>query len=99
MGRSCRLLVVVTLGMCVGGCQWARQSPPSPLAGPGPGQPPAPRKPSWEESLVFQPVRWPRGDWQPAGLVFEDARFRSADGTRLHGWYVPHSNPRAVVLY
>jgi hypothetical protein len=31
--------------------------------------------------------------------MFEDARFTAEDGTRLHGWFVPHSHPRAVVLF
>jgi len=66
---------------------------------------PAARQPSWnpldsvEKSLVFAPSRYPAGDWQPPGLAFEDAWFTAADGTRLHGWYVPHARPRAVVLY
>jgi uncharacterized protein len=53
----------------------------------------------FENSLIFVPTRYPGGEWQPAGLKFEDARFQSADGTQLHGWYVPHKNPRAVVLF
>ena len=52
-----------------------------------------------ENSLIFFPMRYPGGDWRPAGLKFEDAWFQSADGTRLHGWYVPTKNPRAVVLF
>jgi len=52
-----------------------------------------------EESLIFFPIRYPQGDWQPYGLSFEDAFFEAADGTRIHGWYVPHDAPRAVVLY
>ena len=53
----------------------------------------------FEESLVFFPARYDEGEWQPAGLAFEDAWFQSADGTRLHGWYVAHEQPRAVVLF
>jgi fermentation-respiration switch protein FrsA (DUF1100 family) len=53
----------------------------------------------FEESFIFFPTRYPDGDWQPRGLVFEDAWFESADGTRLHGWYVPHEDPRAVVVF
>jgi len=53
----------------------------------------------FEESLIFFPSRWPEGDWSPAGLVWEDAHFQAADGTRLHGWFVPHDSPRAVVLF
>ena len=33
------------------------------------------------------------------GLAFEDVRFQSADGTRLHGWYVPHPGAPAAVLF
>jgi uncharacterized protein len=51
-----------------------------------------------ERSLIFFPSRYPEGNWHPPGLQFEDAEFRAADGTRLHGWFVPHKQPRAVVL-
>ncbi len=53
----------------------------------------------FEESFIFFPARYPEGEWQPKGLVFEDAWFETADGPRLHGWYVPHEHPRAVVLF
>jgi fermentation-respiration switch protein FrsA (DUF1100 family) len=52
-----------------------------------------------EESLIFFPSKYPDGDWNPPGLTFEDAWFEAADGTKLHGWYVPHDRPRAVVLF
>jgi len=52
-----------------------------------------------ENSLIYFPFRHPSGEWNPAGLNFEDARFASADGTPLHGWYVPHEKPLAVVLF
>jgi uncharacterized protein len=42
-----------------------------------------------EESLVFFPSKYPQGNWRPRGLPFEDAWFQAADGTKLHGWYVP----------
>jgi fermentation-respiration switch protein FrsA (DUF1100 family) len=32
-------------------------------------------------------------------LDFEDAWFSAGDGTRLHGWYCPCKEPRAVLLY
>jgi fermentation-respiration switch protein FrsA (DUF1100 family) len=51
------------------------------------------------DSLIFFPSRYPEGDWQPRGLRFEDAHFAASDGTRLHGWYLPADNPRAVVLF
>jgi uncharacterized protein len=52
---------------------------------------------SLEETLVFRPDR--DGDWAPDDLRYEDVWFSSDDGTRLHGWYCPVENPRAVVLY
>jgi fermentation-respiration switch protein FrsA (DUF1100 family) len=52
-----------------------------------------------ENWLIFHPFRYPAGDWQPAGLRFEDAWFQAADGTRLHGWYVPRPGARAAVLF
>jgi uncharacterized protein len=52
-----------------------------------------------ENQLIYFPAKYPVGDWQPAGLAVEDAEMQAADGTRLHGWYIPHSQPRAVVLF
>ncbi|MCE5269647.1 MAG: alpha/beta hydrolase [Planctomycetaceae bacterium] len=54
---------------------------------------------SVERSLIFAPSRYPEGDWKPRDLKFEDAWFNATDGTRLHGWYVPHEQPRAVILF
>ena len=53
----------------------------------------------FENSLIFFPMPYPEGEWHPQGLAFEDAWFDSADGTRLHGWYVPKENARGVVLF
>ena len=33
------------------------------------------------------------------GLQYEDVHFTSADGTKLHGWFIPHPNPTGAVLY
>ncbi len=52
-----------------------------------------------EQWLVFPAPRLKESDWQIADLPFEDVYFDAADGTKLHGWYVPHPQPRAVVLY
>jgi fermentation-respiration switch protein FrsA (DUF1100 family) len=52
-----------------------------------------------ENYLLFHPSRFPDGNWQPIGLRVEDAHFAAADGTALHGWYIPHPNPRVHVLY
>ncbi len=34
-----------------------------------------------------------------AGLAYEDVSLRTADGIRLHGWFVPRPRPRATVLF
>lgn len=54
---------------------------------------------AFENSLIFMPSVYPDGYWTPKDLAFEDAWFEAGDGTRLHGWYVPAENPRAVVLF
>lgn len=54
---------------------------------------------SLDELLLFQPTKYPKGDWKPKGLKFEDTWITSDDGTQIHGWYCPAENPKAVVLY
>ena len=53
----------------------------------------------FERMLVYPASRHPSGNWEPAKLQFEDADFYASDGTKLHGWYVPHDKPRAIVLF
>lgn len=53
----------------------------------------------FERWLVFPAPRTNNADWNPPELEFEDVYFDAEDGTRLHGWYVEHPNPRAVVLF
>jgi hypothetical protein len=52
-----------------------------------------------EDQLIFFPSKYPEGNWNPPGLAFEDAAFQAADGVNLHGWFVPHPQPRATVLF
>ena len=52
-----------------------------------------------EEHFIFMPSPYPIGNWTPWDLDPEDAWFHAADGTRLHGWYVPATRPRAVILF
>jgi uncharacterized protein len=54
---------------------------------------------AFENSAIFQPARYPEGNWHPAGLTCEDVWFTSYDGTRLNGWYMPREQARATVLY
>ena len=53
---------------------------------------------AFERSFIFFPTKHPDGDWDPAYLAFEDVWFTSADGVKLHGWYVPHESPVAYLL-
>jgi len=53
----------------------------------------------FENSLIFHPIRHPGGDWTPHGLAVEEAWFEADDGTKLHGWFVPHDAPKAIVLF
>ena len=52
-----------------------------------------------ENQLIFFPSRYPAGEWEPAGIKYEDAWFTSEDGVKLHGWYVPCEKSRAVILF
>lgn len=54
---------------------------------------------SLDELLLFHPAKFPQGNWRPEGIEFEDVWFKSEDGTKLHGWYCPHPEARACVLY
>ncbi|MDY0168038.1 MAG: alpha/beta hydrolase [Thermoguttaceae bacterium] len=52
-----------------------------------------------EETFIFIPSKYPVGDWQPPGLDVEEAWFETTDAVKLHGWYVEHPSPRAVILF
>jgi fermentation-respiration switch protein FrsA (DUF1100 family) len=52
-----------------------------------------------ETWLVYPAPPVELGDWNPAGLNHEEVSFTSADGTKLHGWFVPHPQPKRAILY
>jgi fermentation-respiration switch protein FrsA (DUF1100 family) len=52
-----------------------------------------------ERGMIFQPLKYPAGNWDPKQLAYEDAWFTAKDGTKLHGWFVEHPEPRAVALF
>lgn len=54
---------------------------------------------SLDEMFLFQPVKIAQQNPPPAPSRFEDVDFAAADGTKLHGWWLPNSQPHAVVLY
>ncbi len=51
-----------------------------------------------EEEIWFDPAPVAYGNWQPDDLPYEDVWF-SCEGEQLHGWYVAHEAPRAMVLF
>jgi fermentation-respiration switch protein FrsA (DUF1100 family) len=53
----------------------------------------------FERWLVYPAPRHSAEEWETFDLPHEDVYFTAADGTKLHGWYVPHPNPKAVVLF
>jgi uncharacterized protein len=53
----------------------------------------------FERWLVYPAPRHCAADWVCDDLPHEDVYFTADDGTKLHGWYVPHPEPRAVVLF
>jgi fermentation-respiration switch protein FrsA (DUF1100 family) len=53
----------------------------------------------FENRLIFIPTNYPDDNWSPHGIALEDANFTASDGTKIHGWYVPHEHPRAVILF
>jgi fermentation-respiration switch protein FrsA (DUF1100 family) len=52
-----------------------------------------------ETWLVYPAPPVAAGNWNPTGFKYEDVSFKSADGTKLHGWFVPHPDPRQAILY
>lgn len=54
---------------------------------------------SLDELLLFQPTKYPQGNWEPNGLDFTDVWITSKDGTQIHGWFCPAEKPKGVVLY
>lgn len=101
-------MLVVTVGMLLIGCAPAvrsslasstavAQSSVAKSTAPLATAPPKGRP--LDELLLFYPVKYPDGQWYPSGLIWDDAWFTASDGTKLHGWYCPCPNPRAVVLY
>lgn len=54
---------------------------------------------SVDEMLALFPAKYPNGNWSLGETVFEDCWFEAVDGLRLHGWYLRHDTPQAVILY
>lgn len=77
------VLLLAVLSLTQTGCRWLGDfSPLRPL----------------ERKLVYHPQVYPEGDWSLPTPDTEEVWFVGQDGNRLHGWFLPHPNPRAVAL-
>jgi fermentation-respiration switch protein FrsA (DUF1100 family) len=52
-----------------------------------------------ERPLVYPRPSRERGDWRPRWLRPQNVWFRSADNTKLHGWYVHNPDARRLIVY
>jgi fermentation-respiration switch protein FrsA (DUF1100 family) len=52
-----------------------------------------------EDSLIFQPSSEIIQTPGHAGLEFQDLYFTTADGVRVHGWFIPHREARATWVW
>ena len=55
----------------------------------------------FQHNHMFAPTLYPQGLWEPDehGLELEDVYFTSENGTRLHGWWIPHRDAVMTVVY
>lgn len=53
----------------------------------------------FERNLLYPIPNAATGDWNPPGIEFEDVYLNAADGTKLHGWFLPCENPRASIVF
>src|SRR5262245_1118169 len=82
-GHFAVLLALVISAMSVPGCAvLGRYSPTASL----------------ESRGIFQPAKYPYGEWNQTAVVAQDANFAAADSTKLHGWYVAHEAPKGHAL-
>jgi alpha-beta hydrolase superfamily lysophospholipase len=53
-----------------------------------------------EDRILYQPANYPQDNWDVKRfrVPAEDVAFHSADGTRLHGWWIPPADPKDWVF-
>lgn len=51
-----------------------------------------------ESRGIFQPAKYPAGEWSQTAVLVQDANFTAQDGTKLHGWFVAHEQPKGHAL-
>ena len=52
-----------------------------------------------QSKYVYFPYRKLEATPQDAGLVYEDVHLTTSDNIGIHGWFLPHENPRATMLF
>ncbi|MDX1593546.1 MAG: alpha/beta hydrolase [Gammaproteobacteria bacterium] len=52
-----------------------------------------------QDRLLYFPVRELVADPGDAGLAYRETWLETADGVRLHAWYLPHPRPRGALLF
>ena len=53
----------------------------------------------FEDQFIYFPESQLQQTPAAAGLVFEQHRFKTLDGVKLYGWFMPHSDARYTVLH
>lgn len=53
----------------------------------------------FQDRLVYFPQRELEATPRDRGLLYEDVMLTTADGVHVHGWLVPRTNARGVLLY
>jgi fermentation-respiration switch protein FrsA (DUF1100 family) len=52
-----------------------------------------------ETGLVYPVPPVAAGNWNPTGFKHETVWFEAADGTKLHGWFLPNPEAHRAILY
>jgi uncharacterized protein len=52
-----------------------------------------------EDRFIFHPERAINRDPSQIGLAFEDVFLTTQDGLQLHGWFIPHQESRATLVW
>lgn len=52
-----------------------------------------------QPSFLYRPVREVPYTPDELELVFEEVSFKSSDGVKLHGWYIPATNAELTILF
>ena len=54
---------------------------------------------AFQSRLIYVPNRDIVATPDQHGLSYQDVKLTTEDGVNIHGWYLPHPNPRATLLF